>query len=142
MVGEAERFTIPFVGNTYCGPAALAYLLRSDPGTAARHIRLFTGKRSVHGTPTSVMTAVLGRHGYRAIISSPGYSWIETKLTLKAWLETRIDSKGEYLVNITGHYVIVHGSLLFDNRHHLGIELDRCEYLRKRVVKAWRIVKK
>jgi hypothetical protein len=48
----------------------------------------------------------------------------------------------EYIVTVTGHYLIVHGDRYFDNGCHLGKPVERCPYLNKTVKRAWRVTGK
>jgi hypothetical protein len=137
---DQERFTIPFGRNDYCGPVALAYLTRTNPDVAAAALRAVCGRQAIRGIESVFMIIAMTRQGYKAYSASKPYSWIETKEMFRDWLKSHC-SDAEYLVNITGHYIVVHNGLYFDNHCHLGKTLDCCPYLRRRVVKAWRIVK-
>lgn len=59
---------------------------------------------------------------------------------LRSWLATREDPAALYIVNITHHYIVVHGDQMFDNRFHLGKPLEKCPYLLRRVVNAWMVL--
>lgn len=128
-----DAYTIPYGRNSYCGPAALAYVLRSDPDRAAQRLREVTGKRSIKG---------LSNHDLLKTMHDLGVSYssfIEDikRPTLLRWIDKM--PSGEYIVNITDHYIVVHDEVVFDNRFHLGKSIHACPYLRCRVKAAWRI---
>jgi hypothetical protein len=135
-----ERFTIPYGKNTYCGPAALAYILRESPDVAAARLRDVSGRRSIRGTHRQHMLSALERANVFAVPAMP-----PTRLNprlgqyLRHLGHPHSPIRGEYLIVVTGHYIVVHDGLYFDNRCHLGKPLDRCPYLLKRVRAAWQI---
>ncbi len=141
------NYTIPHGRNHYCGPAALAYLLRTCPDTAAYILRDVTKRRAIHGTTSTEMIRALDRYGLKAIPRAWRRSDVPAPLrrnqrTLAEWLEVaKPEPHQEYLVVVTGHWIVVHGSRWFDNRCHLGKPLALCPYLRKRVPGAYLIKK-
>lgn len=140
-------YTIPHGKNRYCGPAALAYLLRTCPDTAAYILRDITKKRAIYGTTSVQMIAALDRYGLHAIPRARRRADVSVKdrrnqRTLAQWLELeKPRPQDEYLVVVTGHWIVIHGSRWFDNRCHLGKPLALCPYLRKRVPGAYLIKK-
>lgn len=52
LLEEAETFTISYGRNNYCGPCALAYVLKTDPDSAAALLRKASGKRSIRECQT------------------------------------------------------------------------------------------
>jgi hypothetical protein len=144
MVRDLDNpaYTIPYGKNTWCGPAALAYLLRTDPDAAAACIRKITGRDRVIGTPRSAMLKALEAHGCSLAVRS-AYRRGRAAPTLRRWLElVNPQADAEYLVMITHHYIVVHGSRWFDNHCHLGKTHDKSPHLRCRVRQAWKITKK
>lgn len=129
-------YFIPFGNNRYCGPAALAYLLRTDPDAAAALLRWVSGKRAIRGMARGYMLAALREYGM-----VPSLLDVKPAITLRRWLDEVQPSvtEAEYLVIITGHYLVVHGDRWFDNRCHYGKPHARSPYLRRRVQRAWRI---
>jgi hypothetical protein len=140
-----EQFTIPYGSNTYCGPAALAYVTRTTPDESARHLRRVGNKRSIRGVSNTLLLKTLTDLGVRYSDAGPRVCYtsgtgrqLREKPTFKQWwLGT--DKGTEYIVNITGHYIVLHNDVVFDNRFHLGKALHLCPYLRRRVRMAWRI---
>lgn len=139
-------YTIPKGSNSYCGPAALAYITRTDPDTAAYRFRKASGKRAIRGVTNRLMLTVLADLGVRFTYAVPiSLSRYNPRLfnrvgtgTLKQWwLST--ETEGLYLINITGHYIVLDGWRVFDNMHRNGISVHTCPYLRRRVKAAWRI---
>lgn len=130
-------YEIPFGKNNWCGPAALAYVLRTDPDTAAAEIRKAGGRTAIKATYATEISGVLTANlvPYAPITGQ--------EKTLNQWLKwVDIRESDEYLVFITGHFIVVHGERYFDNRCHFGNPLSFCPYLKKRVVRAWKIEKK
>lgn len=146
---ENTEYTIPFGKNRYCGPAALAYLLRTCPDTAAYILRDVTGRRAICGTNSTDMVKALERFGLGAIPRARRYApgaprpcRKTDQRTLAQWLELeKPGPQDEYLVVVTGHWIVVHGNRWFDSRCHLGKPLALCPYLRKRVPGAYLIKK-
>jgi hypothetical protein len=132
-----ESFTIPYGRNHYCGPAALAYVLRSDPDEAARLLRQVSGKRSIHGVTNVNLDAALQAAQVRFVRTATGNGRLPTRClpTLARWYNTV--PLGEYIVCVTGHYIVVDGERMFDNRHHQGKPMALCPYLRRRVKMSW-----
>ncbi|HEX5426614.1 MAG TPA: hypothetical protein VFW94_23960 [Candidatus Acidoferrales bacterium] len=138
-----DTYTIPYGRNSYCGPAALAYVTRTDPDTAAAHLRRWGRLRAVKGVSNDLLQFTMRQLGIQFHFCMPTQlrwnskrgKWI--KPTLSCWMDAVPD--GEYIVNITGHYIVVHNDLVFDNRFHLGKSVCVCPYLRRRVKAAWRI---
>ena len=54
------------------------------------------------------------------------------------WLKTR-DRKKTYLVNITGHYIVVSGDKTIDNQSGEWHSVRKSKHRRKRVGYAWEI---
>lgn len=142
---ETGQFTIPYGSNTYCGPAALAYVTRTHPDVAAGHLRRVGNVRAIRGVANSLLLKTMTDLGVRYSDAGPrvyftastGRQFREKPTFKQWWLGTKKDA--EYIINITGHYIILHNDVVFDNRFHLGKPLHQCPYLRRRVKMAWRI---
>ncbi len=117
-----ENFTIPTGSNSYCGPAALAYLTRTDPDTAAALFRFWGRKRAIKGVSNSLMLFVMKQEGLMAVYAVPQCL---RRPTLKQWwLSTEPD--GLYLINITGHYIVLDGFRVYDNFFRGGKSIHVC----------------
>ncbi len=138
LLEETEPFTIPYGRNNYCGPCALAYVLGSDPGSAAALLRRMSGKRSIRGVSNSLLMQAIWAAGVKTRLAFPIIP--VPRPQLRSWLATREDPAALYIVNITHHYIVVHGDQMFDNRFHLGKPLEKCPYLLRRVVNAWMVL--
>lgn len=69
------------------------------------------------------------------------YCAIKTQgVTFAAWLKQRKDKAGTYLVNVTGHYVLVSGRQFVDT-HTRGewVNIGKAPHRRCRVQRVWRI---
>jgi hypothetical protein len=130
-----REFTVPFGGNRYCGPFALAHILRTDTNRASAELRKVSGKRYVKGVRSKYVLEVLNAHGFALVDETPHPS-----VQLQTWMRDYwSDPDGLYPVNITGHYLIVDGGEYFDNACHLGKPLERCPHLRRKVKSIWSI---
>jgi hypothetical protein len=146
-------YTIPYGRNSYCGPAALAYVGRSDPDTITARLRALSGKRAIKGvTNTLLLKAVLALGlsfkyvGYQQVLPPRIRTRAKDCLTLRQWILLNCTEDGEYIVNITGHYVVIvrqtnvlTSFVMFDNRFRQGKHACFCPYLRRRVRTAWKI---
>lgn len=136
-VEQTEPFTIPYGRNNYCGPCALAYVLGSDPDSAAALLRRISGTRSIRGVSNSLLIAAIRAAGVKTRLAFPIGD--VPRPQLRSWLATREDPAALYIVNITHHYIVVNRDQMFDNRFHLGKPLEKCPYLLRRVVNAWMV---
>ena len=118
-------------------PRCAGVPVRTDPDAAAALLRWVSGKRSIKGTARGDTLAALREFGL-----TPQRVEVPP-CNLRAWLG-RVEpgvTEAEYLVVITGHYVVVHGDRWDDSRCHFGKPHARSPYLRRRVVTAWRITR-
>jgi hypothetical protein len=67
-----------------------------------------------------------------------------TLVALMRWIKRQDfwDAKNVYLVNVTGHYVVMKGIKLFDNRNPEGIFFGRYEHRRWRVKHVWEVMRR
>lgn len=123
-------------GNRYCGPGALAILTGLDTQATAAAIRKASGKpavRAVHHVDLVTAGIALGlRLARQHMDDSTG--------TLRAWAARQ--EPGRYLVNVTGHYVVVRVNLLrevevADNQSVYPLPLARFKRAGQRVKRAW-----
>ena len=138
LLEEAETFTIPYGRNNYCGPCALSYVLKTDPDSAAALLHHVNGKRRIRGVSNGHLIQAVWESGVRSRLAFPIGNVPHPQL--RHWLPTREDPAALYIVNITHHYIVIHGNQVFDNRFHLGKSLEKCPYLLRRVVNAWRTI--
>jgi hypothetical protein len=138
VMTESELYEIPYGKNTYCGPAALAYLMRSDPDTAARLLREVSGTPAIKGIYAGWMVEALRKVGLNAWV------WDRKESTLSEWVD-RYQPKPnqEYLLSVSRskrdgqHYIVVHGDRYFDNACLQGEPISACPYLKLNC--AWKI---
>lgn len=138
----------------WCGPYALAYIGKISYEEALevfRRIRGYRGRPDVEGVYNYEMSKALGlvlnrpvgnpTHAHRTVYRTN--SWGERRPTdgyptLTQWLKTR-DKTATYLVNVTGHYVVITPKSLLDNQSMKKTPLKSAAHRRKRVRAYWRI---
>jgi hypothetical protein len=60
--------------------------------------------------------------------------------TLAAWLRTRPDKSATYIINVTGHYVLISGRKFVDTgTRGEWVNIGKAPHRRARVVKVWRV---
>ena len=59
----SDYYTIPFGGNSFCGTAVLAYIMRGTPDEAAKLLRTVSGQRSIKGVRPFVLIAAISKVG-------------------------------------------------------------------------------
>ena len=114
--------------RSWCGPYAIATLAGVDYDTAYDRVCRVLGVQSIAGMRNNQTLKVLKDYGLRVmplpraevydIISyGDGYSTAR-RLTLAQWLKRRppLPQGAMYLVQVTGHYLVVRGSRIIDNR--------------------------
>jgi hypothetical protein len=125
-------------GNRYCGPGALAILTGVGTGDAAAAIRQVTGKPAVRGCHHADLVQAGWNLGLR-LSRQPSPT---ATGTLRAWAVRQ--EPGRYLVNVTGHYVVVRVNLLrevevADNLTIYPLPLAQFKRAGQRVKRAWRV---
>jgi hypothetical protein len=148
-------YCIPIGQDGWCGPAALAYLLRTDTDTAASLLQ-------AEGYVNKVcfpewMFSALGRAGYDAKLVMPKrlpkrktvVTWKDGRaiwgvrgalFTLAKWLQyAKPKPDEEFIVGVTRHWLVIHGDRYYDNNCPEGNTLDRCPWLRRSVLDAHRV---
>lgn len=123
--------------NHYCGPAAIALLTGVHVDEAARALRVASGKRAVKGAVNRHMMEALSLLGHFAIPVP-----VASKPTLTQALAGPLRGRQAetYLVTLTGHYVVIQGRTLYDNKHPEGVRLTECPYRRKRVRSLFSVI--
>ncbi|WP_432263031.1 hypothetical protein [Cupriavidus sp. TMH.W2] len=93
-------------GNRYCGPTAISLLAGIATGDAARLIRAGArGEiRAVRGASAHDVCRVLATLGLASTEEA-----VAGRPTLRRWMGEHSHAAGTYLVNITDHWVVVHG---------------------------------
>jgi hypothetical protein len=134
--------------NRFCGPNALAALTGRHVDDTAHALRIVTKRKAIKGVFNRHMVAALELLGYRATLvpvqrpltavmvhRTKAARTAQAFPTLTQVLRGALKGRGAapYLVNTTGHYVVIRGRMLFDNKHPEGIRLTECPYRRKRV---------
>ena len=135
--------------NSYCGPAAISTVAGVTTDEAARIIR----ERRAYYRP------VRGCHYYEVLqaLNLLGYTFesytsigklqrgvVRLQPTLKQWLaerDRRADHSQVFLVNVTGHFIVIRGSILVDSHHRNGELIEDVGGLRRRVKRAWKLTK-
>jgi hypothetical protein len=134
------RVTRNKTSNRFCGPAAISALTGVHVDDAARTLRILSHRQAIKGVSASYMTAALAKLGWQALSVPLGVRKGKPTLTqaLAGVLRDRKPAKA-FLVGITGHWVVIQGRKLYDNRHPEGIFLGECPYRRKRVTHVWAV---
>lgn len=135
-----DDYTIPFGRNNYCGPCALAYVLRTDPDTAAAKLREVSGKRAIRGTHHKHMLKVLERQDVAYIPVTPYVAKAARYGRLSEWA-SKHPQDAEFLVVTSWHYVVIHRGMVYDSYKHLGVPVAKSKWARTFVRGAWWIVR-
>jgi hypothetical protein len=136
--------------NTFCGPAALSLITHKHVDNCVKEIHalykrdgFLSGgrRRSVRGVSRFEMLQVLTRLGYDAqvlpVVDKP------TLVSFRRWLRERgTDAKRIYLLNVTGHWMVMRGIKLFDNANPEGVTFGKYTKRRRRVQRAWVIARR
>lgn len=137
--------------NHFCGPAALA-LITGRPvdevvaAVKAYRRRVAPGKGlRVKGMSNPELLSVLADFGIESIrmpTMDDDYRLRGLRPTLARWLrENKLarlrHANWPFLVNITGHYIVVFGRKIYDNAHPEGVWLRQYHRRRARVKMAW-----
>lgn len=114
----------------WCGPYALAYVLGISYMSAARRVQQ-VGRRSrlPQRVYVSEMKAVLDSEGALAGFEKYGY---ETP-TFRQWAKANAGHGKRFIVNVTGHYIVVDGNRWIDNQQRKLQPLYAYAHPRKRV---------
>lgn len=125
----------PFGNNTYCGPAVLSMVFHISTDDAAAHVRKITGKRFVKWMNHSHMAQALSAN---TIGDGKSYVVSPSRPTLKKVSDEHFKPSGYYVVLITGHFILVHNGIVYDNNYYHG---DKVSTLyRRKVVRFWEVI--
>jgi hypothetical protein len=131
--------------NHYCGPAAIALLTGRHVDDVAYVLREMSGRRAIKGVNNRWMVAALASMGRMALpvptgaIARGGLAPTLTQALAGCLKGRRPDAA--FLLIVTGHYVVIQGRKLWDNKHPDGVYLGECPYRRKRVKAVWAVEK-
>lgn len=128
--------TIDRSSNRFCGPLALAAILgHKTTAESAALLRSVTGKRSIKGVWSSSMLDALHAAGCKTQSLPVSYP----RPTVAGWLRTtKRDPELFYLLNVTGHYIVVRGRKIMDTfTNGEWTFLRRAPGRRKRVRNVW-----
>ena len=130
--------------NSYCGPAAISTVagVTTDEAARIRHERR-PCRRPVRGCHYREVLHALSLLGY---VCKPAADVEYTRAqrpTLKQWLAERAseDTSQVFLVNVTGHFIVIRGSILVDSHYRNGELIEDVGGLRRRVKRAWKLTK-
>jgi hypothetical protein len=135
-----ETYQIPASENTFCGPAALAYVMRSHPDDVIPLIKSvmcsddYGAGRQIAGLHDSVLLKALTKAQVSLLPAMPEY---EGRLSLKKWLELVTRDEHPYLISVRQHVLVVHGDHYFDNAAREGRPASECPYLNREVQSAF-----
>jgi len=116
--------------NGYCGPFALAYVLRVSTGDAAAILRKLTGKRAIIGVTVAQMHGALQDHCKRVLAWPQGKAKWPSQLppsyfnahtfgaaqpTVREFWEAFGGPDRVYVLDVPGHYMVLDGDRLYDN---------------------------
>jgi hypothetical protein len=136
--------------NTYCGPAALSLITGKHVDKCVEAIHsvyrndFLSGgrRRPVRGTSRFEMISVLKQFGYQSSkLSIPTFPQrLLTLVGFRYWLRKNgWEPESVYLVNVTGHWLVMKGIKLFDNANPEGIFFGKYGRRRRRVMHAWKV---
>ena len=136
--------------NTFCGPAALSALTGRTVDSCVKEVHAARGydgflsgyrRRPVKGMHNWEMTRALARLGFHArpmlVCGKP------TIAGFMRWLKKQPywSPEKRYLINVTGHYVVMRGIKLFDNHNPEGVFFGKYGHRRVRVKHAWEVAR-
>lgn len=137
--------------HRWCGPASLALMFGLTYEEAVRRIKLRRRKKScydpdakVAGMYASEVEEILrewaAERGMQLCFVSPKGLTAKNP-TLRRFREQLAEDIWErpMLIEVTRHYVVVEGARLWDNGAPNGVPLSESRYIRRHVVKGWRL---
>ena len=138
-------------GTLWCGPAALSACCGVPTSQIHRAIKIVRGdsRRPVKGVNNGTLVKAAERFGYRLLpiwdqwIADPQGGMRERKQpTLAAFTKdfSAYMKDAPVIINVTGHYVVVHGRTFVDNQVKIPMSLKKAPGRRRRVKRAWQVV--
>lgn len=106
--------------RTYCGPAALAAITGAEAIPDAR-----AWFNAVRGRPSNKPVMGAHTHELRAVLCSRGYGHVSTKikrwdLTLQRFALEHAKPDTTYILEVTGHFVVLRNGVAVDTRTRFG----------------------
>lgn len=127
-----NHFNVPKIRSqgrvNWCGPYALAVIFGCSYDHAESFVRQVTKSKRIQGLWNSEMKLAITarnntltksrlffvRHETTAYYAT-GYTGRSKRMTLTQWYKQRPNKTATYIVNVTGHYVVVRGTKIIDN---------------------------
>ena len=121
--------------SSFCGPAALSLITgRSvdDCVTVLKHIR--QSARAIKEIYNTEMREALAHLGYQMHVLP-----VRGRPTLAQLLRSLRERGPEhiFLINTTGHYVVLRGRKIYDNKNPEGVFVRQYNHRRARVYASW-----
>jgi len=125
---------------TWCGPAAISIITGCGYDAALELLKQVTGRSVIKGVARPDMFRALRRLGYDCKSRQEFTDW---RPTLAWWLRQRESDEMSltYLVNVTGHYLVVRGRKIADNKTGEPVFTRKYPHRRKRVKVVWQVAK-
>lgn len=122
---------------TWCGPSALSIITGEDYETCRKAIAATQGNRPVMRVHNWQMIRVLHEWGFNTV----SINYFGNEPTLAAWMRERepAEINALFLVQITGHYVVVQGRKACDSKTKEPVFLSKMPGRRARVEKVWKV---
>ena len=134
--------------SRYCGPTSLSAITGHGTAKITRWVRRRTGQQYVKGMTSKLAVEYLKANGYEVELA-----WEQTKwglgwppgtdglaITLRRFIEYHARPRDVYLVNVTGHFLVLHaGQIVCTSSGGRPIPASSSNYNRCRVKKAWRV---
>lgn len=122
----------------WCGPAALAAITGRPTSEVVAAAKKISGKRRIKGMSNWLLKKTADALGFHLEAKYPNdatYLKYLHKPTLARWARENkaLFADKPVIVNVTGHYVTVHGRSLIDNQTKKVVSLKRAPHRRCRV---------
>lgn len=138
-------------GSRYCGPTSLSAITGHPTSKITRRIRQMTNRTAIKGMFNYEVLEYLRQSGYtveEVYRSLAGKNWparfiTPTRgpaITLRRFIEYHQRGRDVYLVNVTGHYLVLFGSeVVCTSAAGQPRPALESKYLRCKVKYAWRV---
>lgn len=134
--------------SKYCGPTSLSAITGHGTAMICGWVRRRTGRPYVKGMTTNLAVHYLKEKGYEVELvwqqTKWGLGWPAgsegTAITLRRFVEFHARPRDVYLINVTGHFLVLHkNKIVCTSTGGRIADADSSTYLRCRVKKAWRV---